>query len=365
MTLLKPLEVAAKLLLAVVAAIFLWRPGRKARAQRLLANAKRVLVVRIDNRVGEALLTTPVFAALKAKPNPPQVFALVHAKVARVLEGHPHLDGVIPFDRRGLALGMFAPGIAALRKEGFDVVVNCSTWSEPSVTAALVSRLIAPRAALVGPSVFPSGWLADVSVPQKAGTRSEAEQRLNIASPLALPPGPPRLSFRTPRSTPAIDAFIAGLKRPFAVVNPGGRLDFRRVPPAVFGVAARALTEAGVTPVVTWGPGEEAMAAEVLAAAPHAVQAPPTNLDELAALMKAALLTVCNNTGPMHLSVAVGTPTLALFLKMEVARWSHAHAPHQLLDLTGLDPAAMDDAVAAAVKASAAAESERRDHAGV
>jgi heptosyltransferase III len=344
-TLLKPLEVAAKLLLAVVAAILLWRPGRRARARQLLANARRVLVVRIDNRVGEALLTTPVFAALKSKPNPPQVFALVHSKVARVLEGHPHLDGVIPFNRSALALGMFAPGISALRQEGFDVVVNCSTWSEPSVTAALVSRLIAPRAALVGPSVFPSGWVADVAVAPKAGTRSEAEQRLNIASPLQLPPAPARLSFRTPRSTPAVDAFLAGLKQPFAVVNPGGRLDFRRVPPACFAAAAKILLEAGVQPVVTWGPGEEAMAAEVLSGAPGAVLAPPTNLDELAALMKAAKLTVCNNTGPMHLSVAVGTPTLALFLKMEVARWSHAYAPHRLVDLTAT--AANPEAMAA------------------
>jgi heptosyltransferase III len=351
---LKPLEVAAKLLLAVVAAILLWRPGRKARAQQLLANARRVLVVRIDNRVGEALLTTPVFSALKAKQNPPQVFALVHGKCARVLEGHPHLDGVIPFDRRALALGVFAPGIAALRKQDFDAVVNCSTWSEPSVTAALISRLIAHRAALVGPALFPSGWVSDVAVPVKAGTRSEAEQRLHLASPLGLPSGPARLSFRGPRSTPTVDAFINGLRKPYAVVNPGGRLDFRRVPPKCFAAAAKVLSEAGVLPVVTWGPKEEAMADEVLAAAPGAVRAPPTNLDELAALMKSAQLTVCNNTGPMHLSVAVGTPTLAFFLKMEVARWSHGYPPHHLVDLTGLEPDAMERAAADAVKRFAA-----------
>lgn len=352
MRFLKPLEVAAKLLLAVVASLLLWRPGRRARARAKLAAPKRVLVVRLDNRVGEALLTTPVFTALKAKPNPPQVFALVHTRVARVLEGHPHLDGVLTLDRRWLALGALAPGIAALRRQDFDVVVSCATWSEPSVTAALVSRLVAPRAALVGPAMFPSGWVCDVAVPPRPDTRSEAEQRLHLASPLALPSGSAQLSFRAPRKTPAVEAFSAGLTPPFAVVNPGGRLGFRRVPPPVFAAAARTLLEAGVQPVVTWGPGEEAMAEEVLRGAPGAAKAPPTDIDELAHLMKGAKLVVCNNTGPMHLSVAVGAPTVSLFLKMEVARWGHPHPPHALVDLTPLagDVAAMERAATDAVR---------------
>jgi ADP-heptose:LPS heptosyltransferase len=87
--------------------------------------------------------------------------------------------------------------------------------------------------------------------------------------------------------------------------------------------------------VVTWGPGEEALVDAVLAACPGAVRAPPTTLDQLASLMRGAKVTVCNNTGPMHLSVAVGCPTLALFLHMEVERWGHPYAPHQMLDLTG------------------------------
>ena len=66
------------------------------------------------------------------------------------------------------------------------------------------------------------------------------------------------------------------------------------------------------------------------------VRAPATSLDQLAALMRGAQLTVCNNTGPMHLAVAVGCPTLALFLHMEVERWGHPYAPHHMLDLTGV-----------------------------
>jgi ADP-heptose:LPS heptosyltransferase len=50
--------------------------------------------------------------------------------------------------------------------------------------------------------------------------------------------------------------------------------------------------------------------------------------------MRTAGLTVSNNTGPMHLSVAVGAPTLGLFLRMDMERWGHSYPPHQMLDLT-------------------------------
>jgi len=80
------------------------------------------------------------------------------------------------------------------------------------------------------------------------------------------------------------------------------------------------------------------------------VLAPPTDLDDLAALFAAAHCTVCNNSGPLHLSVAVGAPTLGLFLKMDPERWGYPEAPHRMVDLT---PAAergepLDGRVAAA-----------------
>jgi ADP-heptose:LPS heptosyltransferase len=50
--------------------------------------------------------------------------------------------------------------------------------------------------------------------------------------------------------------------------------------------------------------------------------------------MRAAGLTVTNNTGPMHLSVAVGAPTLGLFFRIDMERWGHAYPPHRMVDLT-------------------------------
>ena len=333
---LKSLETAAKLALAFVASLLFWRPGRKAWARARLTAPRKVLLVRIDDRVGEALMTTPLIDALKRLPEPPRVELLVHRRAVRVLAGHPRADRVLGFERRFLALGALAPGLRALRREAYDVVINCASWAEASVTAALVSRMACPDGAVLGPRVWPSGWLCDVPVAPLPDTRSETRQRLHLGAPLAIPEDAWALSFRPVKRSPALEAFLGGLAGPWAVLYPGGRLEYRRVPPQGFAEPARQVLAKGLVPVVAWGPGEEPLARAVCAQVPGAVLAPPTDMDELAALLADAKVCVCNNTGPMHLSVAVGTPTVALFLHMEAARWGHPQAPHRVLDVTPL-----------------------------
>ncbi len=332
---LKRLEGWAKRALALLAAALFFRPTRRSRAPSALAAAASVLLVRVDDRVGEALLLTPLLGALKARLPGLRLEALVHARCVRVLEGHPALDGLWALDRRGLFLGPLAPGIRALTAKGrWDVVVDCGNWEVPSVTSALVSRLLASRAVLVGPSVWPSRLLEDVPVAPRTDTRSEVAQRLHLLSPLLGEVPTAALSFRTPHVPEALRPLLAQLSaQPHAVLVPGGRLGWRRIPPAVFASAARALAAHGRRPLVAWGPGEEPLAREVVDAAPEAVLLPPTDLDALAAVLAAAGCTVCNNSGPLHLSVAVGAPTLGLFLRMDPARWGYP-APHRMLDLT-------------------------------
>lgn len=334
---LKRLEIAGKLLLAWIVAGLLWRPGRRTRRRRseALARPRKVLVVRTDNRVGEALLTTPLLAALKVHPSKPEVHLLVHPRVVRVLKGHPHVDRLIAFSDRDRKLGPLSPQVRSLRRERYDVVVNAANWEAPSVGPAIASRLIGRDAVVIGPDMRPVRALFDLAVEPLPETRSEARQRLHLLSPLGVTAERAPLSFRPVAEDPVVAEAMRLAGHPFAVVNPGGRLGWRRVSPEVFAAASRTLLEEGVAPLITWGPGEEALVDEVISLCPGAMRAPPTTIDQLAALMSRAVLTVCNNTGPMHLSVAVGTPTLALFLHMDMARWGHDDPRHLMRDLTG------------------------------
>ncbi len=329
---LKAIESFAKTALAIFATVVLWRPWRRFRK---LAKAKRLALVRVDDRVGEALLVTPLIEALADRY---QVDVVVHERCKRVLDGHPKVRQVHALDRTALALGAFAPGIKPLRAQAYDAVVNCANWEVQSVTSALVSRLIAGKGLVIGPAVGAAGLLMDVPVAQLEGTQSELQQRLRLLAPLGVEAPKAALSFRNPRHSQAVEPFLARAREtPHAVVNPGGRLDWRRVPSRIFSAACRTLIAQGRTPIVTWGPGEEELARIVVAEAPGAELAPPTSLDDLAALMRACGLTVCNNTGPMHLSVAVGARTIALFLNMPAERWGYRQTPHRVVELSATD----------------------------
>ena len=339
----KSLESVWKTAVGEGAALAYFRAGRRSTALTRLSKAQSVLLVRPDNRVGEALLMTPLINALAGRF---QVDLWLHEKTQRVLDGVP---GVRAHFSKAHSQG-FSP-------HAYDVVVNCANWATYSGTAALLSRRLASTAVLVGPAFGPGARLMDVPVAALADTEDEVLQRLHLLSPLGIEGKRYPLSFRTPRVEGALAALAGDLRQArWAVLNPGGRLSERRIPASVFVAVGKALSSQGLRSLVTWGPGEEALAREVVSGIPGATMAPATNLDELAGLMQASGLVVCNNTGPMHLSVAVGAQTLAFFRNMPMKRWGHAVSPHAMVDLTSCG----DDEVAMAAQAVEASLSLQR-----
>ena len=278
-----------------------------------------------------------MLSTLKSRRPTPQVDVLVHPRVLRVLAGHPELDQLVPFERRLLALGPLAPSIRSLRRARYDVIFNCGNWTTPSVTSAVIARLAGPRSAIVGPKTWPTSWLHSVSVLPRADTVEEVAQRVHLLSVLPGHVPSDRISFRKPRPREEFRPFAAELVgTEYGVLYPGGRLGWRRIPPEIFRCAAQALRDLQIRPIVAWGPGEKQIATLVAEKVEGAWVAPATDLDDLAALMQSSRLCICNNTGPMHLAVAVGAPTLGLFYRMDSARWGHSYPPHRMIDLTGV-----------------------------
>jgi ADP-heptose:LPS heptosyltransferase len=108
-----------------------------------------------------------------------------------------------------------------------------------------------------------------------------------------------------------------GLPPRFIAVNPGARKrdhrwdDFRTLVPNL-----------PLPAVIVWGPGEADLAV-ALGAETGAMVAPETDLDQLACIFRRSAAVVTNDTGPMHLAVACGAPTVGLFLKPDGLRWAH------------------------------------------
>lgn len=101
----------------------------------------------------------------------------------------------------------------------------------------------------------------------------------------------------------------------FAVLNPGAAWPNKRWPPESFAAVAKWIHATySWTPVILWGPGEEALADAIVAGAGGvAVRAPKTTFNDLLALAKEAKLFVSGDTGPLHLACAMSAPVVALF----------------------------------------------------
>jgi len=101
--------------------------------------------------------------------------------------------------------------------------------------------------------------------------------------------------------------------------------------------------------LVVWGPGEEELARSI-----GADVAPPTNLRELAAILRAAKLVIGGDTGPVHLAAALGTRVVGLFGPTNPARngpWGQlANVVESYSTTKSMQSIAVDDVMETATK---------------
>ncbi|MBS2025104.1 MAG: glycosyltransferase family 9 protein [Deltaproteobacteria bacterium] len=298
-------------------------------AQEPKPELARILIVRPDDRVGNALLTIPLARALQEALPHARIDLLLADKRAAVAEGLAGLH-VVPFAKKDAfrAPLRFLRFLLALRRTGYDAALDAAHWHSFSLTSALLSR-VASRHIVVGVERGPTSLYTRVAPLPFVGAR-EVPSKLELMTPLGLtPPSPPPLETalgRSPEAAREVQRALAPLGlTTFALLNPGSRKADHRLPAATYARIADALFHAhGLRSLVTWGPGEEPLAREVTQLAPAAtLYAPPTDLHALAALLRACTLAITNDTGPMHLAVACGAKVAALFTSPDGARWSH------------------------------------------
>jgi lipopolysaccharide heptosyltransferase II len=167
------------------------------------------------------------------------------------------------------------------------------------------------------------GFALTAGVPVE-GVRHEVDRYLDVALAAGATISDPGLEF-TPTADQSDAARLilesAGWRgRPFVVLNPGGgvnpgmRLDAKRWPPDRYGDLATRLLTSGMDVVLTGGNTDLAAVAEVRRLAHDVVDvAGQLSFGQLAGVIRQATLFVGNDTGVMHLAVAVGTPVVAVF----------------------------------------------------
>ncbi|MFM1873604.1 MAG: lipopolysaccharide heptosyltransferase [Planctomycetota bacterium] len=298
---------------------------------RYLPKNGSVLVIRMS-ALGDVLFALETVAALHRERPDVAIDFLVEDRFAALLEDHPHLRNVVVYPRkRTLAI----PGsLLRLRRTHYDVVFDLHgiLKSAMHLVALRATHKVAaaPPAAREGSHRVAS---LVVPMPDPLPHRADVGHLLLAAIGLSGAPAAPTLGTIAPPPE-----LLADLPHPLVVLHPGTSAfaAFKRWPAERFAELAARLTHAGFGVAVSHGPGEEALVAPILAAAPaaRAVDGKRLGLRGLAGVLQRADVVVAADTGPLHIAAAVGARCVALFGPKETARYgprSHGEAPHAVL----------------------------------
>ncbi|MER7707141.1 glycosyltransferase family 9 protein [Kitasatospora sp. NPDC097605] len=291
----------------------------------------RTLVVRLDS-AGDVLLAGPAVRAVAGSSA--HVAMLCGPRGAAAAEILPGVDRTIVWDAPWVGLDPppldgedVRAVVADLARQRFDRAVVFTSFHQSPLPTALLLRLAGVAAIAADCEDYP-GSLLDLRH-RRAPGRHEAEAALDLARAAGFPL-PPHDDGRL-RVLPPPDLRHLTGPDPYVVVHPGAAVPARAAGPAVLAAAVRALVDCGRRVVVTGGPAEKELTAEVAGA--HGLDlGGRTDLRGLSAVLAAADAVVAGNTGPAHLAAAVGTPVVSLFSPVVPAeRWRPFGVPHLLL----------------------------------
>jgi lipopolysaccharide heptosyltransferase II len=291
--------------------------------------AGNVLAVRLD-ALGDVLMTTPALRALK-EPRPwRRVTLLTSPAGAAAARFVPEVDDVIVYDAPWMKATPprrdGAPDRAAadrLRERGFDAAVIFTVYSQNPLPSAFLCYLADIPLRLAhcreNPYQLLTDWVKDPE-PERAA-RHEVRRQLDLVAAVGCATADERLSFQVPAAARERVARLLGeigLDRssPWVVVHPGASAPSRRYPPESFAAAADVLArEDGWQVLFTGSEAERELVEQVRGAmgASSLSVAGRLDLAGLGALLDLAPLLIANNTGPVHIAAAVGTPVVDLY----------------------------------------------------
>lgn len=291
-----------------------------------------VLLVNLA-RMGDLVQMTPVMQGLKACCDA-RVSLLVTRNLeefATLLEG---VDEVLAFEEETLVPSVVNPGhdlvdaarnwrqwVERLRGRSFDLVVNLTHHGFAThLCSMLEAGIIRGRQRTANGSVVIHGaWLRMFFT----ALHNRRLNPLNLVDLYRLGTNPRLPAFPvklTPNSSTReeVGELLHGMHEAVVALHPGANHPNRRWPAERFGELAVRLAAEGFAVVVLGGPTEVDLADEVVASSNGVAVslAGRTSIVELPALLERVALLVTNDTGPLHVAAAVGTPTVSVFLAM-------------------------------------------------
>ena len=306
---------------------------------------EKILLIKLS-ALGDVVQTVPVLNKLRRRYPAARIDWLTTPGMAELLRHNPAINTVLEFSRDSWsAPWRLAPFVsaarlaAAIRRARYDLVLDLQGQFRSAVFARLSGAparvgFDKPRPEMWAASSrkFPpearrhawqgareGSWLAYTNPIAVPNIDVHAVDRyLAVGAMLGLADGPADFSFPIPKqAVTRIDALLDYYdiaKAKLIAIAPGTIWDTKQWRGEGFAEAARHFLKNGYAVTLVGAERERAVCAAVATAAPGCVNlAGKTTVSELAALLARTTLVLTNDSGPMHLAVALGRPVIAVF----------------------------------------------------
>ena len=298
------------------------------------ASPRNILVLQLGD-IGDVVLATASFRALKDHLPGARVHALVRKGCGALLAADPNLSGIFESRRGGgkfTDVGREDLALArSLRTERFDLLIDLRTGDRSAILALLARGT--EKVAYAGDGAF---WRRLIftrlfdrldAAPPPAHPGADQSLRILRAAGLEVKNFPPQLhvSEETDASAMRIleEAGIAPGER-FLTVNPYSRWKYKEWVHHRWTEVISTLFERHGLATVLVGGREESVAAESIARQARGKPvslAGRTDLGELAAVLRRSMLHLGVDSAAPHMAAALGTPSLTIFGPSDWRAW--------------------------------------------
>jgi lipopolysaccharide heptosyltransferase I len=285
---------------------------------------RRIVLIK-PSALGDIVHSLPVLTALRQRFAGAHIAWVVNRLYEPLLRDHPHLDAVIPFERAFrnplAAAAKFAGLLHRLRQARFDLSIDL----QGLLRTGVMCRATGARARLGLQSAREGArWFYTHVADDIDGVDHAVDRYWRAAEMLGAGAGDKR--FVLPLD-PACRAWartlLAEHPRPWLAVGVGARWLTKRWPPQHFAALTQHALDAFGGSAIFVGAPDEAALAEQTATQLRGRSlnlAGRTSLPQLAALLAEIDVMLANDTGPLHLAVALGRPVVAPYTCTVVAR---------------------------------------------
>ncbi len=280
----------------------------------------KILVIRTD-RIGDVLLSTPVFANLrKSFPNA-HLAAMVTPYAKEIVEGNPNIDEVIIYDPKSKHKGWLSSIRFArdLRKKKFDVALVL----HPTNRAHIVSFISGIKDRIGYDRKFAFLLTKRAAHLKQKGEKHERDYALDLLKELGVEPekSMPFMPIRKESEDWALNLMNSfGLdpkQEKIVAIHAGASCISKRWPVESFAnVAQRLINEKKAKVVLVGANTDMELSGRLikLIDSDSAVDlVGKTSVSRLASLLKRCKLFISNDSGPVHIASSVGTPVISIF----------------------------------------------------